>query len=194
MFVPKYFEVSDRTVIDQFIRANNFGILVSTIDGAPFATHLPFHYTSDGKLLCHVAKSNQQWKDIEEQKVLVVFPGPHAYVSPTWYEDNGVPTWNYQTVHVYANATSFQDEDRLRSLVMELSSFHETGNEKVWNQEFDSRMLKAIVGIELDIIDVQCKFKLSQNKSEKDQHNVIAELEQQGEGLLANQMRDNTEN
>ncbi len=193
MFVPKHFEVSDRTVIDQFIRDNSFGILISTVDDAPFATHLPFHFTNEGKLLCHVARANQQWKSIEDQNVLIVFPGPHAYISPTWYEESGVPTWNYQTVHVYAKASCFQDEDRLQSLVMDLSAVHEAGNEKTWNREFDSRMLKAIVGIELNIIDIQCKFKLSQNKSKQDHQNVTQELELQGEDLLAQQMRFNSD-
>lgn len=193
MFVPKHFEVSDRTVIDQFIRDNSFGILISTINDVPFATHLPFHLTGEGKLLCHVARANPHWKHIEDQDVLIVFPGPHAYVSPTWYEESGVPTWNYQTVHVYAKASCFQDEDRLRPLVMDLSAVHEVDNTKTWDKEYDPRMLKAIVGIELDILDVQCKFKLSQNKSKQDHQNVIHELENQGEGLLAQQMRSDVD-
>ena len=190
MYIPSHFKVDDREVMDQFLRDNSFGLLISADDAVPVATHLPFHYHEDGTLLCHVAKANPQWQHIEDQRVLVVFPGPHAYVSPTWYEGAGVPTWNYQAVHVMGRANSFQDEDRLKELVTTLSADHERGSEAPWLGEFDTRMLKAIVGIQITIEDVQGKYKLSQNKSEQDRRNVIDQLEQQGESILAQQMRD----
>ena len=190
MYIPSHFKVDDRETMDQFIRDNSFGVLVSLEDGAPVASHLPFHYGEDGTLQCHVAKANPQWRKLDGQRVLVIFPGPHAYVSPTWYESAGVPTWNYQAVHVVGQASSFQDEERLGELVRTLSALHETGSEAPWNGEFDTRMLKAIVGIQIRIDDIQRKFKLSQNKSEQDRRNVIDQLEKQGETALAQQMRE----
>ncbi len=190
MYIPSYFKIDDREIMDQFIRDNSFGVLVSLEDGAPVASHLPFHYHEDGTLLCHVAKANPQWRDLEGQKVLIIFPGPHAYVSPTWYEGAGVPTWNYQAVHVVGEASSFQDEDRLAELVRTLSALHESGSETPWEGEFDTRMLKAIVGIQIKIEQIQGKFKLSQNKSSQDRRNVIDQLDKQGETALARQMRE----
>lgn len=188
MYIPSHFRVDDRELMDRFILENSFGLLVSMENGAPAASHLPFHY-SDNTLLCHVAKANPQWQNLEAQRVLVIFPGPHAYVSPSWYEGPGVPTWNYQAVHVYGRATSFRDEARLAELVQTLSSLHESGSDSPWNGEFDSRMLQAIVGIEITIEEIQGKYKLSQNKSEQDRRNVIERLESQGETALAQQMR-----
>lgn len=190
MYIPSHFKIDDREIMDQFIRDNSFGVLVSLEDGAPVASHLPFHYHEDGTLLCHVAKANPQWRDLEGQKVLIIFPGPHAYVSPTWYEGAGVPTWNYQAVHVVGEASSFQDEDRLTELVRTLSALHESGSETPWEGEFDTRMLKAIVGIQIRIEQIQGKFKLSQNKSSQDRRNVIDQLDKQGETALARQMRE----
>lgn len=188
MYIPSHFRVDDRELMDRFILENSFGLLVSTEGGAPVASHLPFHY-KDNTLLCHVAKANPQWQDLEGQRVLVIFPGPHAYVSPTWYAGPGVPTWNYQAVHVYGRATCFHDEARLGKLVQTLSSLHESSSDSPWNGEFDSRMLQAIVGIEVNIENIRGKYKLSQNKSEQDRRNVIEHLEEQGETALAEQMR-----
>lgn len=189
MYIPSHFRFEDRELLDQFIVHNSFGLLVSTENGSPVASHLPFHYSDNTTLLCHVAKANPQWQALEGQRVLVIFPGPHAYVSPTWYAGPGVPTWNYQAVHVYGRARCFQDEARLEQLVRTLSTLHESGREAPWNGEFDARMLKAIVGIEITLEEVQGKYKLSQNKSEQDRREVIAQLESRGESALAQQMR-----
>ena len=158
MYIPSHFRVKDRELLDQFIVQNSFGLLVSTENGVPVASHLPFHYSDNTTLLCHVAKANPQWQALEDQRVLVIFPGPHAYVSPTWYAGPGVPTWNYQAVHVYGRARCFQDEARLKQLVRTLSTLHESGSETPWNGEFDARMLKAIVGIEITLEEVQGKY------------------------------------
>lgn len=189
MFTPSHFAIEDRDLIDRFIAQNNFGLLISNSDKLSIATHLPFVY-ADNSLHCHVARANGQWQELDGQNVLVVLPGPHAYVSPTWYADAGVPTWNYQAVHIYATAQCFHDQDRLRKLVLELSTQHEAGSDNPWNGEFDERMLKAIVGIDLEITEIQCKFKLSQNRSVADQDNVIEQLDARGEHELALQMRN----
>ena len=101
MYIPKHFEVTDKQEALEFIKFNAFGQLISTVEGRLFVSHLPFLVSDDRKsILCHLAKNNPQWKGIEEQEILVTFQGPHDYVSPNWYSSPGVPTWNYQAVHV----------------------------------------------------------------------------------------------
>lgn len=190
MFIPKHFQVSDSNEIDRFIARNAFGILVSNHDQQLVATHLPVHRVSENLLQAHVAKANPQWQQLDGQEVLLILSGPHDYVSPTWYEEPGVPTWNYQAVHIYASVACFTDTDRLKELVLSLSNEYESSRANPWPGEFDARMLKAIVGIDLTIKDIQCKYKLSQNRSENDQRNVIAELEQAGNVPLAQAMKE----
>jgi transcriptional regulator len=99
MYVPTAFAETDEDKLHQFIETYSFGLLVSTHGGEPFATHLPFildrHAGSHGTLVGHMARANPHWHDLEGQMVLAIFSGPHAYISPTWYEsENVVPTWN----------------------------------------------------------------------------------------------------
>ena len=102
MYVPKHFAAEDRDALDAVIRANPFALLVGEMEGSPFATHLPFLLDGDS-LLSHFARGNPHWKAIDgHTEMLAVFSGPHAYVSPRWYEsEQAVPTWNYVAVHVY---------------------------------------------------------------------------------------------
>ena len=118
MYIPAAFQQTDKTKLHDFIEANSFGLLVSTHGGEPFATHLPFLLERDagphGCLVGHVARANPQWHGLDGQTVLAVFSGPHAYVSPTWYEaENVVPTWNYVAVHAYGPCRLVEDPDRL---------------------------------------------------------------------------------
>ncbi len=110
MYVPGHFRVDDPETLRAFMRAHAFATLVTVVDGAPFATHVPF-LVDDAKggeeaaglvLRAHVARANPQWRTLEEQDALVIFSGPHAYVSPAWYgAAESVPTWNYTAVHAY---------------------------------------------------------------------------------------------
>ncbi|MDH5411764.1 MAG: FMN-binding negative transcriptional regulator, partial [Alphaproteobacteria bacterium] len=99
MYVPKHFAGEDRAAMDAVIRDNPFGLLVGALDGSPYATHLPFLLDGD-RLLAHFARANPHWKSIDgKTEMLAVFSGPHAYVSPRWYEaQQAVPTWNYAAV------------------------------------------------------------------------------------------------
>ena len=110
MYIPKHFEITDKTEVSKFIKANSFGQLISVIDTAIVSTHVPFLFDAESRvLMCHIAKANPQWQQIQKQKVLVTLQGEHAYVSPNWYESAGVPTWNYQAVHIEGIAESFTD-------------------------------------------------------------------------------------
>src|SRR5688500_13870647 len=116
MYIPKAFAETNQAKLFEFIRANSFGILFSQHQGQAWATHLPFLLEAEGEKLVlwgHFARANPHWQEIEGE-ILVVFPGPHAYISPAWYESpNVVPTWNYVAVHAYGTLTLIHETDRL---------------------------------------------------------------------------------
>jgi len=115
MYISKIFEVTDKKEAFTFIKQNAFGQIASQVEGRLFSSHIPFYF--DGDLLVgHIAKKNPQWKEIETQEVLVMFQGQDAYISPSWYDSPGVPTWNYQAVHIYGEVTLITEEGRLKRL------------------------------------------------------------------------------
>ena len=190
MYIPEKFAVTDADEIFAFLTANAFGQLVSQHDGRPMVSHLPFLVAADrGTLKCHVARQNPQWQQLEGQQVLATFLGPHDYISPSWYRGAGVPTWNYQAVHVYGRCRVFEQADQLTALVDALSGVYESRFDDPWQPRYPDSMLKAIVGIELEIDDIQCKYKLSQNRPAADHQPVIDQLEALGADELAAAMR-----
>ena len=189
MYIPRHFEVGDREKKLAFIHANSFGQLISNVTGRLFVSHIPFHLSHDGSsLLCHLAKANPQWQEIENQEVLVTFQGPHGYISPSWYESLGMPTWNYQVVHVYGSAKIMSETDALKHMLDELTETHESSLTAPWKPEYKASLLKAIVAIEIKIDEIQGKDKLSQNRSVNDRKQVVDELEKSGSTRLAKAM------
>ncbi|WP_078083224.1 FMN-binding negative transcriptional regulator [Microbulbifer mangrovi] len=189
MYIPKHFAISDRQELLRFMKRNAFGQLISSHNDRPEATHLPLLLSQDGeRLLCHLARQNPQLDTIDEQQVLIIFNGPHAYISPRWYESPGVPTWNYQSVHVYGTARTFSDEDRLMSVVNQLTEKYEAGAENPWRPEYSPKMLRAIVGVEIEIKEIQGKYKLSQNRPTEDQQSAVEALQAAGEIAMAEAM------
>lgn len=190
MYIPKHFKVTDDKEILSFLQANSFGQLVSRHQEQLFSTHLPFLIAADVKYLkCHLARQNPQWQDIENQEVLIILPGPHDYISPSWYKTPGVPTWNYQAIHIYGRCRVFDDAGELSQLVNGLTRKHEAGFAEPWTPEYKQAMLKAIIGIEVEISDIQCKYKLSQNRPAEDHQVVIDNLEQFDSEALPQAMR-----
>jgi transcriptional regulator len=196
MYVPKHFAVEDRDALDALIRANPFGLLVGELEGSPFATQLPFLLDGD-RLLSHFARGNPHWKAIDGQtEMLAVFSGPHAYVSPRWYEsDQAVPTWNYAAVHVYGAPRVIEDAGRVRELLDRLVVEYEGDAWSLDGQDVDftDRMSRGIVAFEMPIERIEGKFKLSQNRPDEDRRRVIAEFEKPGDGgnaELARLMRE----
>lgn len=183
MYLPKHFEEHDQTDILRFIEAHAFGTLVTVDASVPFASHIPF-LLERGKTLTlsgHLAKANPQWQHLATNpQVLTMFQGAHAYVSPTWYEGAGVPTWNYTAVHVYGKVRVIHDTDWLREKVERLSAQYEGSSETAWLPSYPAKMLEAIVGFEITIESLQAKYKLSQNRSAADQRNVMQALEASG--------------
>lgn len=189
MYIPKHFEITDEAEIIKFIDANSFGQLISLHDAAIVSTHMPFLFDAEHKVLVgHMAKVNPQWQQIQKQKVLVTLQGDHGYVSPSWYESVGVPTWNYQAVHIEGIADSFTDPDKMKTVVDTLTEQNESGYPAPWEPDYAATMLHGIVGIEITITSIQCKFKLSQNRSSRDQSNVQEQLAIGGHKSLADAM------
>jgi transcriptional regulator len=169
MYIPKHFEITDETEISKFIEANSFGQLISLIDTAILSTQIPFFFDTDsGVLLDHMAKANPQWQQVQKQKILVTLPGEHAYVSPSWYESAGVLTWNYQAVHIEGIVESFTDPEKLKRVVDTLTEQNESGHPNPWQPDYADSMLHGIIGIEISITSIECKFKLSQNRRVQD--------------------------
>jgi len=190
MYLPKHFEVAEEAEIFSFIDANAFGQLI-TFDGArPYASHLPFLMAEDHQTMhCHLARQNPQWQQLADQQVLVTFLGPHDYISPGWYQNPGVPTWNYQAVHIYGHCRVLDDDAAVAAIVEALSTRYESGFETPWQPQYRKAMLKAIIGVEITIDEVQCKYKLSQNRPAADHQGVVDKLDQLGSEQLAKVMR-----
>jgi transcriptional regulator len=192
MYLPKHFKIKDEEEIFAFIEANAFGQLISNVKGRHFATHLPFLLSADRTtLFAHLAKQNPQHTEIENQEALITFSGPHAYISPSWYSTPGVPTWNYQAVHVYGQCKLVSQPVEIKAIVEKLTHNYEAGYPSPWQPEYHAAMLNAIIGVKIDINEIQAKYKLSQNRPAQDQTQVIRELGKSGAKELAAAMQRN---
>jgi transcriptional regulator len=182
MYIPNHFEETDPAALADFIDAHAFGTLVTTFAGRPFASHVPFLLDRAAQVLhCHLARGNPQWRELAASpEVLVIFTGPHAYVSPTWYVDAGVPTWNYTAVHVYGEARCSDDPAHTGRHVEALAARFERGSDAPWVPDYDRGRLAGIVGVEIRIRALEGKFKLSQNRSAADRKQVAARLAASG--------------
>ena len=184
MYIPEHFRIRDDAAAIAFIRANPFAILISSTDDGPFATHAPVAIHEAGEHLVirgHVAKANPHWRHLEQQpQCLIIFHGPHSYVSPTNYTTREVvPTWNYGAVHVYGNARVFSAPDQLLAVLHELIPMFEPAYAEQWaglTEAYRARMLSHIVGFEIAVTGIEAKFKLSQNRTREEQANVIDSL------------------
>ncbi len=174
--------MEDRPAMIEFIRKHSFGLMFSTHEGGPWATHMPFIFeeSADGSdmLLGHMARANPQWKDIDAQRVLVVFQGPHAYISPSWYfEKNQVPTWNYMAVHA-TGITTVLNEQQTGEVVGRMLKFYQTDAAMtglLGDVPFKG-MLRATVGIRVAVERLEGAAKLNQNKSAESRKNVAERL------------------
>jgi transcriptional regulator len=182
MYVPTAFKVEDRSVLYDFMERYSFATLITTVDGTPFASHLPLLLDREREvILGHLARANPHWQSFDGTlEGLVIFSGPHAFVSPSWYvERPAVPTWNYAAVHVYG-APRLLDADGLSGLLARLVSYFESGSDQPWRydlpEDYRQRMERAVVGIEMPITRIEGKFKLGQNRSAEDRRAMLARL------------------
>jgi transcriptional regulator len=199
MYIPAAFREARLDVLHALIREHSFGTLVSSLEEGLFATHLPFlldSATGDyGTLLGHMARANPHWRELGRAESLVIFQGPHAYISPSWYVTQpAVPTWNYSAVHAYGTALLIEDPRRVRHLLEQtVRTFDAYG----WStdtvaEEYIEKMSKAIVAFEIGITRIEGKRKLSQNRPVEDALGAVAGLRSTGDDLsqaLAEDMR-----
>jgi transcriptional regulator len=186
MYSPKFNQVADRAVLIEAMRAYSFAILFgpqSNPDSrAPLvATHLPLVVKDEGEhglIEGHFAKANRHWQSLAGRETLVVFPGPHSYISPTLYVDPlSVPTWNYIAVHAYGILSLVEDEAGKDALLSGLIEANEPAFAEQWRampDGFRRTMLAGIVGFRIPISRIEGKFKLSQNRTEPERRNVHA--------------------
>lgn len=186
LYLPETFAERDLATLHAFIERYGFATLLTPDALDPPVTHLPLLLDRtrgpQGVLLGHMARANPHWQAIAAQpQVLALFHGPHAYVSPSWYQSHpSVPTWNYAVVHVRGRARLLHDPQQLEPLVRTLVERHEQSRPHPWTMalpaEFQAQMLAAIVGFEIEIAHLEGKLKLSQNRPAKDRQNVLDAL------------------
>ena len=176
--IPGHFGEHDLSRLHALVRAHSFATLVSAHQGEIQVSHLPFLLDADGRTLrAHMARANPQWQQVgAATQVLAIFAGPHGYVSPTWYPEPGVPTWNYAVVHAHGAARVVDDPDHSRRHVEALAAKFEQGRAAPWVPDYDPRRLAGIVGIEIRVDQLEGKFKLSQHRSAAERAAVVAQL------------------
>jgi transcriptional regulator len=201
MYIPTHFAETRAEELQHVIVEYPLGALVVNGPDGLDANHLPFELDSDsgerGRLLAHVARANPVWTEVRDgDEVMVIFRGADAYISPNWYPSKHelhqqVPTWNYQAVHVHGKIRIRDDERFVRGLVARLTRVHEaSASDKPWkmsdaSKEYIDQRLAAIVGIEIEITKIIGKWKLSQNREERDRINAAGELRMRGEQAMS---------
>lgn len=200
MYVPMHFEEKDVGVLQQLVRAHPFGALVTLTQNGLDANHIPFLVRSDpapyGTLHGHIARANPLWRDCSHDvQALVIFQGPQTFISPSWYPSKKetakvVPTWNYVVVHAHGHLRVIDDPVWLRAHVEELTNRHEAAHPVPWKvtdapADYLEKMVEAIVGIEIPIAQLVGKWKVSQNRSDRDREGVIEGLMRQSSGPAA---------
>ncbi len=205
MYVPSHFEESRVEVLHEFITRHPFGVLVTHGPAGLDANHLPFYLdrtaAATGILRAHVARPNPVWRSLSDgDEVLVIFRAEDAYISPNWYPSKHeahkqVPTWNYSVVHAHGQITVRDDEGFVRGLVEQLTRTHEAGQPVPWRlddapRDYLASMMKAIVGLEVEITRLVGKFKLSQNREPRDRASAAEALKRQGDTVIGQAMLD----
>lgn len=187
MYVPKHFNEDNFDTQTRYIRAASFASLVTSVDGTPYASHLPFYFDPNkgklGTLYAHVARANGHWKYFDtSNESLTIFTGPNAFITPNWIQsDNAVPTWNYTAVHAYGRPQIVSDTDAVLELLSKLNSANENEITGKWtvdkmDQSVLIGMLKGIVAFEIPVLRIESKRKMSQNKSTDIQKSSIEGL------------------
>ena len=191
LYIPEFNRVEDRALALEFMRANPFAILVSANPSGPFATHLPLLIDNSADqvtLRGHVAKANPHWQMLNDD-VVIIFHGPHAYISPMLYEiRESVPTWNYAAVHVYGKGRVITEESATRQVLDDLITQFDSSYNQQWNSfsdEYRNRMQRHIVAFEIAATRIETKFKLSQNRTKIEQENVIRALAENSDSAIS---------
>jgi len=188
MYSPPYNRLEDRAELLAFMRQNNFPVLVTGLGGALHASHLPAMVHEAGERLVidmHMAHANPQWHEFFDEEVMVIFSGPHAYVSPRWYEDaERVPTWNYAAVHAYGIAKISSDPKAKaasqRHLIETLDPQWLPKHDAL-PPKYVAQMLDGIVNFTIAVTRLDTRWKLSQNRGRGEMELIAAALEKTGD-------------
>ncbi len=183
MYTPKQFKEDDLDSLLNLMHEYPFATLITAPDAVPFVSHLPLLVERGAtvKLVGHLARANEQWRHFESgAETLVVFHGPHAYISPSLYETPGVPTWNYAAIHVYGKPRLIMEPEQLKAMVEAFTLKHEKSQVMPWQPNYSPALLDHIVGFEMEVERIEGKYKLSQNRSEADRVNLIHALSASG--------------
>lgn len=202
MYIPNYFKNENLEEVKDFLNENSFGILISQLDGKITGTHIPMDLDVDENgeniLVGHIAKVNPQSKDLKnEQEILAIFNGPQCYISSSWYQKENVPTWNYIAVHVYGKVRIIEGEELLEWMKKQVDKYERQSENPVSIEKMSSKTLaqiNGIVGFTIKINEIQAAYKLSQNRDDVDYHNIIRELEKNGDSNsldIANELKNN---
>jgi transcriptional regulator len=195
MYIPPAFRETRADILHRLIREHSFATLISQLDGQLFASHLPIlldpSRAPHGALIAHMARANPHWRGFsaEAAESLVIFQGPHAYISPSWYvAEQAVPTWNYEVVHAYGRPRVIEDEQRIRALLDETVGTFEAGLPHPWStqrvtDEYIAKMAQGIVAFEMPISRLEGKRKLGQNRPADDIRSAAAGLQANGDAL-----------
>ena len=187
MYIPKHFKIQDQEQIEKFMADNPFAILITASNGNIAASHLPIRRFNDGKLYGHLARANPQAEITETEPVYVIFSGPNAYVTPTWYQsDSNLPTWNYSAVHCRGKVAFIEDRQKVWLLLKEMVSLYErqTGW-RLSEGKGHRRLIAYIRFFEFIPTQIEVQFKFNQNKRSEDIAGVIEGLKSSGQSDVA---------
>lgn len=185
MFTPEIYKNENQEEIKKFLQENSFGILVNQTNGKLCATHIPLELetNTDGNQILqgHISRENPQWKGFSDNdQILAIFSGPHAYISSSWYDHENVPTWNYIAVHVYGKIKIIEGEAVLDSLKKLVDKYEQRSENPVRVENLSKKTIlqtRGLVAFEIEITDIQSTKKMSQNRDDKNYQNIISELE-----------------
>ena len=183
MYISKLYREEDRGNILEFLQQNEFATLVTYDGEKPTASHLLMEVVEEGESLLvngHMSKANPLWRIFEKNpEVLVIFQGPHTYISPTWYNHVNVPTWNYQAVHVYGKPRIVTDQEEFHAILSRLVEKYERETPyrlASLSPDFVANNIKGIVGFQIEVTQIEANYKLSQNREDEDYQNIVQHL------------------
>ena len=185
MYIPENYSLTNQAEIHEFLHKNGFALLINQTLGKLWATHIPLvlDFKSDGTpyLLGHISKANPQHEGFaENNEILAVFTGPHAYISSSWYDHENVPTWNYIAVHVYGKIKIHSHEEAVLGLKKLVDKYEEKSENPIRVENLSEKTMRearGVIGFEIEITSIEAQKKLSQNRDDKNYKNIISELE-----------------
>lgn len=190
MYTPKLYREDDRTRILEFLQQNDFATVLAHDGERPVASHLLVEVieTSEGWFInSHMSRANPLWKMFDgNPEILVIFQGPHTYISPTWYNHINVPTWNYQAVHLYGRPRLVTDREETYQLLKRLTDRYEKSDRyrmETLPPDFVEKEMKGVMAFQVEVTQIQANYKLSQNRDDEDYWNIVANLDKREDEL-----------